>query len=170
LKLSTNSKQAIAENANHMVMYGQPDTIIQAIRERVFEVRYPDKKQPAWTPNPTVAPNQLPLGAHDRAEGQVYISSMCEAWGWAADPDDRAVDLTVRVLSDGKEVATQVANGYREDVFQAEGCPGGTCAFQINLADVITHKEWHTIVVQAQDLQNGAWVNLFFTPKQLNCQ
>jgi hypothetical protein len=37
LKLSTNSKQVIAENANHMVMEGQPEIIVQAIRERVDE-------------------------------------------------------------------------------------------------------------------------------------
>jgi pimeloyl-ACP methyl ester carboxylesterase len=39
LKLSTNSKQIIAEYAPHMVMENWPDVITQAIRERVDEVR-----------------------------------------------------------------------------------------------------------------------------------
>ena len=39
LKLSTNSKQVIAENANHIVMEGQPEIIVQTIRERVDEAR-----------------------------------------------------------------------------------------------------------------------------------
>jgi hypothetical protein len=39
LKLSTNSKQVIAEYANHMVMESSPAEIVLAIRERVDEAR-----------------------------------------------------------------------------------------------------------------------------------
>jgi hypothetical protein len=175
LKLSSDSKQVIAENSAHFVMYDRPDTIIQAIRERVDELRYAkkNKKQPqmyssAVTPNPTVAPNQLPWGFHDKAEWQVGMSG-CEAEGWVIDKDDPEIDLTVRVLSDGKEVASQVANIYREDL-QASACPYGTCAFNVNLSGLISHDQEHSILVQAKDLQTDAWITIFTTPKRINCK
>ena len=171
LKLSTNSKQLIAENANHIVMEGQPEIIVQAIRERVDEVRVPNKnkRQPEMTPNPTVAPNKLPVGYIDGEEGEVGLSN-CKAWGWVIDRDNPEIDLTVRVLSDGKEVASQVANTYRDNLVQAGACPGGTCAFSINLYELISHDQEHSILVQAQDIQNGAWITLHWTPKIINCR
>jgi pimeloyl-ACP methyl ester carboxylesterase len=174
LKLSSDSKQVIVEDSDHFVMYDRPDTIIQAIRERVDEVRYAkkNKKQPqmyssAVTPNPTAAPNHLPWGFHDGQEGQIHWIN-CQAEGWVNDPDDPEIDLNVRVLSDGVEVASQVANIYQEGLGGA--CPGGTCAFNINLSDLISHDQEHSILVQAQDLQTKAWITIFTSPKRINCK
>jgi pimeloyl-ACP methyl ester carboxylesterase len=165
--LSSDSKQVIAENSGHLVMMDRPDTIVQAIRERVDELRYAknNEKQPEMTPNPTLAPNQTPYGSHDGEIGQMPMI-LCKAWGWAIDPDNPEMDVTVRVLSDGKEVASQVADKSRVDV---DYCSDGTCGFDINLADLISPSQEHSILLQAQDIQTGAWITLD-TPKIINCK
>src|SRR5687768_15262689 len=49
--------------------------------------------------------NTLPEGFHEfHSEGRQNQFS-CFAVGWAADPDDRNIDLNIRVFSDGVEVA-----------------------------------------------------------------
>jgi len=112
--------------------------------------------------------NTLPEGFHDAADGTRDQFS-CLAEGWATDPDDRTIDLTVRILSDGGEVAQTVAGVFRQDLDDAGVCPGGTCSFSINLAGLISPDVDHSIAVQAQDAQTGEWVDLSNTPKTLNC-
>lgn len=112
--------------------------------------------------------NSRPEGFHDAAEGQQSRSG-CIAAGWAADPDDRNLDLKVRVLVDGAEVAQATAKDFRPDLKSAGACPGGTCAFSINLWGLVSHNAEHSVLVQAQDAQTGEWFDLKETPKMLNC-
>ena len=82
----------------------------------------------------------------------------------------------MRILVDGVPVVEDVkAENYREDLETAwneggGGCPGGTCAFEVNLWDIISHYVAHEITVEAQDLQTGEWYSLNATPKTLNCR
>jgi hypothetical protein len=111
----------------------------------------------------------LPVeGYHDAWEG-VRSPFFCAAEGWAIDLNDRDIDLNVRILSDGVEVAQTVAGAFRPDLEEAGVCPGGTCSFYVNLANHISPGEDHLITVQAQDANSGEWVDLFNTPKTLNC-
>jgi hypothetical protein len=112
--------------------------------------------------------NLLPEGSHDAAEGTQSLFA-CVAEGWAADPNDRDVDLNVRILADGVEVLQVVAENYRQDLEEAGVCTGGTCSFSVNLAGLLSLGVDHSITVQAQDALSGEWVNLFNTPKTLNC-
>jgi len=112
--------------------------------------------------------NTLPEGFHDFSEG-TQNALFCTAEGWAADPDDRNIDLNVRILSDGVEVAQTVADTFREGLDEAGACPGGTCSFNVNLWGLISPDTDHLITVQAQDAQSGEWVDLSNTPKTLNC-
>ena len=112
--------------------------------------------------------NVAPEGFHDFGEG-TQSPFFCAAEGWAADPNDRDIDLNVRILSDGVEVAQTVAGTYRQDLEEAGVCPGGTCSFNVNLASLISPGVDHSITVQAQDAQSGEWVDLSNTPKTLHC-
>jgi hypothetical protein len=112
--------------------------------------------------------NVLPEGFHDGLAGLHHRSS-CVAVGWAADPNDRNIDLTVRILSDGVEVAQTTASAFRQDLEDAGVCPGGTCSFSVGLWDLISRDTDHSITVQAQDAQTAEWVDLSETPRTLNC-
>ena len=112
--------------------------------------------------------NLLPEGYHDGLEG-IQNQFSCVAVGWAADPNDRNIDLNVRILSDGVEVAQTVANTFRQDLDEAGVCPGGTCSFGVNLWGLIAADLEHTITIQSQDTQSLEWVNLSNTPKSLSC-
>jgi hypothetical protein len=112
--------------------------------------------------------NSLPEGHHDNFEG-VQNQFSCFAEGWAADPDDRAIDLNVRIFSDGVEVAQTVASTFRQDLADAGVCVDGTCSFSVNLWGLISPSVDHVIIVQAQDAQTGEWGDLFDTPRTLNC-
>jgi hypothetical protein len=112
--------------------------------------------------------NSLPEGFHDGWEGQQNQFS-CSAFGWATDPDDRSIDLTVRVLSDGIEVVQAAADVYRPDLEAADICSDGICGFDVNLWGLISPGAYHLITVQAQDAQTSEWVDLSNTPKTLNC-
>jgi hypothetical protein len=112
--------------------------------------------------------NVLPEGFHDFAEG-IQNQSSCIAEGWTADPNDRSIDLNVRILSDGVEVAQTVADAFRPDLEEAGECPGGTCSFSLNLGGLIASDTEHTITIQSQDAQSLEWVNLSNTPKTLTC-
>lgn len=70
-----------------------------------------------------------PVGNHDGSEGNVRFGS-CNAFGWAVDPDDAELDVTVRILSDSNVITTTIAGDYREDI-NPEICPGGTCGFSV---------------------------------------
>lgn len=112
--------------------------------------------------------NVLPEGFHDFSEGTQSLF-FCVAEGWATDPNDRSIDLNVRILSDGVEVAQTVAGTFRQDLEDAGVCTGGTCSFSVNLWSLISLDTDHSIAVQAQDAQSGEWVDLSNTPKTLNC-
>jgi hypothetical protein len=112
--------------------------------------------------------NFIPEGSHDAAEGTQSVF-FCAAEGWATDPNDRNIDLNVRILSDGVEVAQTVASTYRQDLNDAGVCTDGTCSFSLNLRNLISLGVDHSIEVQAQDAQGGEWVDIGNTPKTLNC-
>jgi len=112
--------------------------------------------------------NSLPKGFHDATEG-VQSQSGCWADGWATDPDDRNLDLKIRILVDGVEIVQMTASKFRQDLKAAGECPGGTCGFSVDLWELISHNTEHSILIQAQDAQTGEWVNLQNTPKTLNC-
>src|SRR5688572_2288285 len=112
--------------------------------------------------------NTLPDGSHDGNAGDQNQFS-CLAEGWATDPDDRSIDLNVRILSDDGEVAQLVADVFRQDLADVGVCPDGTCSFSVNLWGLISPDTDHLITVQAQDAQTGEWANIGDTPKTLNC-
>lgn len=107
-------------------------------------------------------------GTHDAYTGTVP-ASQCRADGWAAYSSDKSLDLNVRILSDGVQVATGVAGTYRGDLETAGVCTGGTCGFFINLSGLITTGVNHTITAQAQNPGDSSWVTLASSPKTLNC-
>jgi hypothetical protein len=112
--------------------------------------------------------NLLPEGFHDAVDG-VQNQFSCFAEGWAADPNDRDMDLNVRILSDGVEVAQTVADTFRQDLADAGVCTDGTCSFSVDLWSLISPDTDHSITVQAQDAGTGEWIDLGSTPKMLTC-
>ncbi len=110
--------------------------------------------------------NELPTGSHD-ADSGTQNETFCRAAGWTTDPDDTSTDVSVRIFSDDVQIATTTASSYRSDLGAV--CSGGTCAYGVNIYDLITHNIDHEIKVQAQDINNGDWVDLNNTPKTLNC-
>lgn len=122
----------------------------------------------AWT-NVTVSNSVGTVtGYHDAYSGTVP-ASQCRADGWAVYSNDKALDLNIRILSDGVQVATGVASTYRGDLETAGVCTGGTCSFWINLAGLISTGVNHTITAQAQNPGDNSWVTLPASPKTLNC-
>ena len=109
--------------------------------------------------------NVLPDGFHDAADG-IQNQYSCVAEGWATDPNDRSIDLNVRILSDGEQVAQIVADAFRPDLDEAGICPGGTCGFSVNLWGLIAPDVEHTIAVQSQDAQSGEWQTSTIHPKR----
>jgi hypothetical protein len=112
--------------------------------------------------------NALPDGYHDNFGG-TQDQFFCRAEGWAADPDDRSLDLNIRIFSDGVEVAQTVGDTFRQDLADAGVCAGGTCSFSVNLWGLIAPDVEHTITIQSQDAQSLEWANLGNTPKSLSC-
>jgi CSLREA domain-containing protein len=112
--------------------------------------------------------NILPEGFHDNFAG-LQNQFFCRAEGWAADPDDRTMDLNIQIFSDGVEVAQTTADSFRQDLADAGVCQDGTCSFSADLWGLISPDTDHLITVQAQDAQTGEWSNLYDTPKTLNC-
>lgn len=109
-----------------------------------------------------------PEGTHDgRQDGQHNFG--CIAEGWAANPENRDLDLKVRVLSDDVVVARTTANMFRADLEAAGVCPGGTCGFSVLLWGHIKPGVEHSITVQAQDPETRVWTNLSQTPRRLRC-
>lgn len=111
----------------------------------------------------------LPEGFHDFDSGDVP-SWACGAGGWAADPDDRMTDINIKIVVDDQLVASLVAGDFRQDLLDAGVCVDGTCSFSTSLWGAISSYEPHTVVVYAQDLQSGEWVQLSNSPKELTCR
>lgn len=106
-------------------------------------------------------------GSHDYDTGDVP-SWACNAGGWAVDTDDRSRNLEVRILSDGTEVASTVAD-LPSDLTGVCG-NDGTCAFEVNLWGLITSYEEHWITAQALDAETGEWFDLYNSPHPLTCR
>lgn len=112
----------------------------------------------------------LPEGFHDFDGGDVPDWA-CNVGGWAADPDDRAVDLAIEVNVDGASLPEWLYAGeYREDLDNAGVCVDGNCSFFASLWGVISSYEPHSVVVYAQDVPSGEWVQLSNSPKTLTCR
>lgn len=112
----------------------------------------------------------LPEGFHDGDQGDVP-SWACNVNGWAADPDDRATDLAIEVNIDGTSLPDWLyASEYREDLDNAGVCVDGNCSFSTSLWGVISSYEPHSVVVYAQDVPSGDWVQLSNSPKTLTCR
>lgn len=111
----------------------------------------------------------FPEGYHDYEQGDVP-NWACSAGGWAADPDDRAVNLQVRIVVDDGAVATVPANQFREDLLEAGVCEEGECGFEVGIWDLTSPYESHTILTYAQDFPTEEWVRLSSSPKELTCR
>ena len=112
----------------------------------------------------------LPEGFHDYEGGDVPDWA-CNVGGWAADPDDRAADLTIEVNIDGTSLPDWLyASEYREDLDNAGVCADGNCSFSTSLWGMISSYEPHLVVTYAQDIPSGEWVQLSNSPKALTCR
>ncbi len=109
-----------------------------------------------------VTGNDLPLGSHDSND-----SGSCLVSGWTTDPDDRDIDLNIKIYSDGTLVKTGFANAYRADLVTS--CPGGTCGFIESLTGLISAGVSHSIQVKAVDVQTGAEWGLSGSPQSITC-
>lgn len=112
----------------------------------------------------------LPEGFHDYDGGDVPDWA-CGAGGWAADPDDRVADLAIEVNIDGTSLPEWLYAGeYRQDLDDAGVCVDGNCSFSTSLWGTISSYEPHNVVVYAQDIPSGEWVQLSNSPKTLTCR
>ena len=114
------------------------------------------------------ADNALPIGFHDAFGGQASDVG-CVAYGWAVDPDALSTPVTIRVLADGQEVATVVANDFRQDLVDAGVDPEGTAGFTIDLHGLVPAGVPVSVAAAAQDLQTDEWIALEGTPFELLC-
>jgi len=141
---------------------------------RVRYVRVDTVASPSWVAWVEIAvvatgleaPNFLPEGYHEGSTSGVAAGALCQAYGWASDPDDRTKDLTVRILVDGKDVWQGPARDFRADLREA-GIGDGTASFWVDLRGLVSRGVPHEIRVQARDLQTNAWVDLSQTPRTL---
>lgn len=143
---------------------GEPHTILVEVQ---------DAQSSAWqpldaTPKVINCANSSPVGTHDGVDG-TQPPWACAANGWAVDPNDRTARLTVRVLVDGQEVTSSVADLYRQDLVDAGVSPDGFAGFNILLWGLISHGLQHEIRVQAQDNETTEWFDLDATPMTLRC-
>src|SRR5688572_27917487 len=76
--------------------------------------------------------NTLPDGSHDGNAGDQNQFS-CLAEGWTTDPDDRSIDLNVRILSDDGELAQLVVDAFRPQTADACLCPDRISSCSLNL-------------------------------------
>jgi hypothetical protein len=77
--------------------------------------------------------------------------------------------VTVRVLVDGVQMATAVADKFRQDLLDAGIGGDGTAGFTVDLGGLISSDVEHEIRVQAQDLQTGEWFDIGNTPRRMTC-
>ena len=153
---------------------------IEAPLEAVARVRYVRVEtvaSPSWVAwreidvvvEGAVPRTRAPEGWHDGSVDAIAGGDRCYANGWASDPDDRAADVTVRILADGSEIWQGVANMLRTDVKSA-GYGDGTSGFWVVLGKLVTPGEPHEIRVQARDGQAGPWTDLHGTPRTITCR
>ncbi len=114
----------------------------------------------------------LPEGYHDYDEGDVP-SWACDGnvsvGGWAADPDDREVDLAIEVIVNEEPLDEWLyASEYRPDLDEAEVCVDGNCSFHSPL-ELPPFIGSNSIFVYAQDIPTGEWVQLSSSPKTITC-
>jgi alpha-glucosidase len=114
-----------------------------------------------------LAPYQI-TGAHVGGDGRVN-SANCQAFGWAAIPDQPEIDLKIRILSDGNQIAQSIADNYQEDLEGTAECPDGTCGFAVELWTIIPPDSAHEILVQVQDPHTGEWLDLSSPSKKIAC-
>ncbi|HEX5149607.1 MAG TPA: hypothetical protein VFW02_11030 [Candidatus Limnocylindrales bacterium] len=118
---------------------------------------------------PDAASAAVPFGTHDGPDG-LQSQYTCSAWGWAVDPDHPGAVVTVRVLVDGTELHRGPADDFRQDLLDTRTSPTGNAAFVFGLWDDVTKDAWHTIVVEALDLDTtGTWVPINLTPRRISC-
>jgi hypothetical protein len=96
-------------------------------------------------------PGHTPIwnGSHDVYFG-VQPAATCRASGWIIDnywgvPSDH--DVTIHIKSDGNEIYSGVASGYRGDL--TSYCTNGTCAFDVDLNGLISYGVPHNITITA---------------------
>jgi hypothetical protein len=106
-------------------------------------------------------------GYHDGRSGVISDPAECRALGWVRYDQNLSRDLRYRVLVDGVEQVSGMANLYRADLSAV--CTGGTCAFSVNLWSAIAPDIPHTVLVQAQNFMTGEWFSLSRSPKVLTC-
>ena len=112
--------------------------------------------------------NATPIGFHDGNEGTVPTYD-CAAFGWAVDPDDRGARLLVRILVDGVETTSGVADALREDLIASGDSPDGLAGFSFDLRDLVAPVVVHEITAQARDDETGEWSDLEATPRTMRC-
>jgi alpha-glucosidase (family GH31 glycosyl hydrolase) len=130
---------------------------------------------PSLTPTvqETPPPSEPPLpalleGSHTGVE-RLATQSSCRAFGWLTDRNRPESDVAVRVLVDGIEVAQTVADRYRPDLDALGRCSGGTCAFEVDLWNLVAYNREVTVLVQGLDSSTQQWVDILGSPKKLTC-
>jgi VCBS repeat protein len=118
--------------------------------------------------NTTGEANTAPIGNHEGQEGDRLLGD-CVAAGWAEDPDTPAPNVTVRVLVDGVQVTTAVADEFRQDLLDAGIGGDGTAGFTVDLSGLVTSDVEHEIRVQAKDIQTRQWSDIGNTPRHMTC-
>ena len=115
--------------------------------------------------------NQTPDGFHDRVGAEFARRGECVAAGWAVDPDSPYERVTVRIVVDGDQVATEVADDFRQDLLDAEVSPDGFSSFYVFLGPLgIGFDVPHSVLIEAQDVQDpDSWTVLNSSPQPLFC-
>jgi hypothetical protein len=110
------------------------------------------------------------FGSHDVSSGSVGRAE-CSAAGWAFDADAPAGPrVRVRIMVDGRQVATVTADDFRADVRDA-GYGDGYSGWSINLFGRITPYRDHVVIAEARDLDGlGTWVALADSAKVIHCR
>jgi alpha-glucosidase len=119
-------------------------------------------------PTPSAGVTYQIIGAHMGGDGRVN-SANCQAFGWVTVPGQQEIDLTIRILADGQEIAQAVANQFQEDLQGTEECPDGNCKFTVDLWELIPPDSAHEILVQVQDPQTGSWLDVSNSPQKIAC-
>lgn len=147
-----------------LVTTGEPHSVL---------VEAQDAQTSTWQPL-TDSPKTIncgdspPIGTHDGLEG-TQPPWGCLANGWAIDPGNPTARLNIRVLVNGHEVATGLADDFRQDLIDAGVSSDGMAGFTIYLWGLVNPGKMLLVHVQAQDSTTGDWVDLNLSPKTLKC-